>query len=85
MAKTALPENEQGEAMVQCEKELRECRRSAKSSNRSMRARVNSPTREQVSKTATAMQTLSWNISKRENQFSQCEKEGESIGDWQIS
>jgi len=46
MAKTKLPENKQGEAAVQCEKELRDCRRSAKLSNRSMRARVNLPTRE---------------------------------------
>jgi len=40
MAKTKLPENKQGEAAVQCEEELRDCRRSVKLSNRSMRSQL---------------------------------------------
>jgi len=46
MANFMLPWNQEGEAMVQCEKELRECGRLANKSNISTTARVNSSTRE---------------------------------------
>jgi len=46
MANTMLPDDQEIEATDQCKKELREHGRVANKLNRSVRARVDSPTRE---------------------------------------
>ncbi len=80
MAKTTLPENEQGEAMLQHEKELREHRRSAKSSNRSTRARVDSQTREKIKQDSNSEANSMLAQNQEGEATSQCEKERRKHG-----
>jgi len=50
MANSTLPQNQEGEAMVQCETELREHGRLANKSNKSTTGRVDSPRVWEISK-----------------------------------